>query len=88
MKSKFRQRHVYAKAQLGTRLLERNTNKTTLELPGLQEEDSAAQFFFSSIFFGGFFDILFILNSALLHLPPLRFHCPDGCWDRTQDHCN
>ncbi len=23
--------------------------------------------------------------STLLHLPPLRFHCSDGCWDRTQD---
>ncbi len=26
--------------------------------------------------------------STLLHLPPLRFHCVDGCWDRTQDRCN
>ncbi len=30
----------------------------------------------------------FILYSTLLHLPPLRFHCNDGCWDRTQDCCN
>ncbi len=30
----------------------------------------------------------FVLYSALLHLPPLRFHCADGCWDRTQDRCN
>jgi hypothetical protein len=37
--------------------------------------------FFVRIFF-------FILYSALFHLPPLRFHCADGCWDRTQDHCN
>ncbi len=21
-------------------------------------------------------------------LPPLKFHCADGCWDRTQDRCN
>ncbi len=28
-------------------------------------------------FLGGFF---FILYSALLHLPPLRFHCADGCY--------
>jgi hypothetical protein len=21
----------------------------------------------------------------LLHLPPLRFHCVGGCWERTQD---
>jgi hypothetical protein len=33
---------VYAEAQLGTRL-EKDTNKMTLELPGLQEEDSAAE---------------------------------------------
>jgi len=30
----------------------------------------------------------FVLYSTLLHLPPLRFHCADGCWDRTQDSCN
>jgi len=35
--------------------------------------------FFSKYFLGGFF---FILYSALLHLPPLKFHCADGCWDR------
>jgi hypothetical protein len=23
--------------------------------------------------------------STLLYLPPLRFHCVGGCWDRTQD---
>ncbi len=34
MKCRFRLRHVYAEAQLGTRLLEKDTNKTTLELPG------------------------------------------------------
>jgi hypothetical protein len=28
--------------------------------------------------------IFFVLYSILLHLPPLRFHCADGCWDRTQ----
>jgi hypothetical protein len=25
-----------------------------------------------------------LLYSTLLHLPPLRFHCADECWDRTQ----
>jgi hypothetical protein len=24
-----------------------------------------------------------VLYSTLLHLPPLRFHCVGGCWDRT-----
>jgi hypothetical protein len=31
---------------------------------------------------------MFVHYSALLHLPPLRFHCADGCWDRIQDRCN
>jgi hypothetical protein len=26
----------------------------------------------------------FLLYSTLLHLPPLRFRCVGGCWDRTQ----
>ncbi len=34
------------------------------------------------IFFGGIF-YFFVLYSTLLHLPPLRFRCADGCWDRT-----
>jgi hypothetical protein len=29
----------------------------------------------------------FILYSALFHLPPLRFHCVRGGWDRTLDSC-
>jgi hypothetical protein len=37
------------------------------------------------LFIGGDF---FVLYSTLLHLPPLRFHCVDGCWDQTQDRCN
>ncbi len=43
--------------------------------------------FLKNIFWGIKF-FFFILYSALLHLPPLRFHCADGCWDRTQDRCN
>jgi hypothetical protein len=39
-------------------------------------------------FLGDFLVFFFVLYSALLHLPPLRFHCADGCWDRTQDRCN
>jgi hypothetical protein len=33
-------------------------------------------------------NVFFRQYSTLLHLPPLRFHCADGCWDRTQDRCN
>ncbi len=38
---------------------------------------------------GIFIDFLFfyIRYSTLLHLPPLRFHCVIGSWDRTQDSC-
>jgi hypothetical protein len=28
------------------------------------------------------------LYSTLLHLPPHRFHCVGGCWDRSQDNCD
>jgi hypothetical protein len=40
------------------------------------------QIFFIYIFWGDFF-LLFVQYSALLHPPPLRFHCADGCWNRT-----
>ncbi len=30
--------------------------------------------------FLGFFST--VLHSTMLHLPPLRFHCVGGCWDR------
>ncbi len=26
--------------------------------------------------------------STLLRLPPFRFHCVGGCWDRAQDSCD
>jgi hypothetical protein len=32
--------------------------------------------------------MFYVLYSTLLHLPPLRFHCVGGCWDRTQDCCD
>ncbi len=30
----------------------------------------------------------YVRYSTLLHLPPLRFDCVLGCWDRTQDSCD
>ncbi len=36
--------------------------------------------FFEGNFFGFYF--------TLLHLPPNRFNCVAGCWDRTQDSCH
>jgi hypothetical protein len=41
-------------------------------------------FFCFSILKGGFFHIFSVLYSTLLHLPPLRFLCAGGYWDRTQ----
>ncbi len=35
--------------------------------------------FFLLLFFGGIFYFFFVLKSTLLHLPPLRIHCADGC---------
>ncbi len=29
----------------------------------------------------------YVRYSTLLHLPPLRFHCVGGCWDRLCDYC-
>ncbi len=34
------------------------------------------------------YDMSYVLYSTLLHLPPLRFHCVGGCWDRTHDCCD
>ncbi len=31
------------------------------------------------------FVVFHVLYSTLLHLPPLKFHCARGCWNRTQD---
>ncbi len=36
----------------------------------------------------GDFLIFFVLYSTLLNLPPLRFCCVGGCWDRTQECCD
>ncbi len=55
----------------------------------LFEAKSESHYSFFKIFFlGGGFFLSFVLYSALFHLPPLRFHSADGCWDRTQDRCN
>ncbi len=35
-----------------------------------------------------FFCFIYVLYSALLHLPSFRFHCVWGCWDFTQDCCD
>ncbi len=35
-----------------------------------------------------FFLLFYARYSTLLHLPPLRFHCVGGCWDRNQNSCD
>jgi hypothetical protein len=43
----------------------------------------------TSLFFNKQRDLRnFLWYFILLHLPPLRFHCVGGCWDRTQDCCD
>jgi hypothetical protein len=68
----------------------RSSIEKELKNPGkkwlLKKDKETKSFFY--IFFGGIFFFLLVQYSALLHLPLLRFHCADGCWDRTQDRCN
>jgi hypothetical protein len=40
--------------------------------------------FFSHQIKNGFFKFFYVLHSALLHLPPHRFHCAGRCWNRTR----
>ena len=35
-----------------------------------------------------FFLLFYCRYSALLHLPPFKFYCVGGCWERTQDCCD
>jgi hypothetical protein len=46
------------------------------QVHGSLHRDWCKNSFFLNIFWGDFF---FVLYSTLLHLPPLRFHCADGC---------
>ncbi len=39
--------------------------------------------FFKVDFFGFF--LFYVRYTTLLHLPPLRFHCVGGCWDRNKN---
>jgi hypothetical protein len=49
---------------------------------------SQKKFVKSGNFFRFFLIFMYVIQHCLLHLPPLRFHCVGGCWDRTQDCCN
>jgi hypothetical protein len=62
---------------------ERNTDQATLP------DNTVAQKVII-FFYGGFFGIFtfYVRYSTLRHLPPLRFHCVGGCWDRTQGSCD
>ncbi len=60
----------------------RNFSKQNIEIFKLSLRAHSWNTTYSS---NSFFSVQY---SALLHLLPLRFHCADGCWDRTQDRCN
>ncbi len=40
---------------------------------------------FKKRYFLGFSLYTYVFYSTLLYLPPLKFHCVVGCWDRIQD---
>ncbi len=52
----------------------------TCEKPSLQKKRKSNTRKLKS---GGFLRFFYVLYSTLLHLPPLRFHCVGGCWDRS-----
>ena len=31
---------------------------------------------------------IYVIQHCFICLPPLRFYCVGGCWDRTQDCCD
>jgi hypothetical protein len=61
-----------------------------LHLPGKKSEYTVQLNYIANNKGGYLCDFFFfkIVYSTLLHLPPLRFHCADGCWDRPRDRCN
>ncbi len=74
--------HMYSHTALGNVI-----SRSLYPRSGILITQKTGLIFFNFIFWADFF-FLFVQYSALLHLPPLRFHCADGCWDRTQDRCN
>ncbi len=53
-------------------------NKTIIVDESLTKEDEQGK---NLLLFSVFY-------TTLLLLPPLRFHCIGGCWDRIQDSCD
>ncbi len=49
------------------------------------ESSRGPSFFLKGIFLDFSF---YVRDSTLLHLPPLRFHCVEGCLDRTKESCD
>ncbi len=60
---------------------------TVLQRESQPNEDNCQQCYMLK---GDFFDffLFYVRYLTLLLLPPLRFHCVGGCWDRTQDSCD
>ena len=58
-----------------------------LESEKLKGPESQQFSFFDFLINRGIFVdfFMYVLYSTLFYLPPLRFHCVGGCWDRTQD---
>jgi hypothetical protein len=50
----------------------------------MQEIQKCLQRSYKFFFKGGIFVFFLVHYSTLFHLPPLRFHCVGGCWDRIE----
>ncbi len=67
-------------------ILSRNFN--TIPVPRVTQQEKRLQSRLHQLedYKWRFFD--FFVHSTLIYLPPLRFHCVGGCWDRNQDCCD
>jgi hypothetical protein len=64
---------LYGPRQQVREFLKEDCDMTAIEAKGKCTEYIAAHFFYGR-------------HSTLRHLPPLRFYCVGGCWDRTHVH--
>jgi hypothetical protein len=63
-------------------------NLTDVNAPWVQADIQSRYKLDSEILTGEFFVFFMYFIQHLLHLPPRRFHCVGGCWDRIQDCCD
>ncbi len=84
-RQEFRSGHTVQYLRVIPSLLCSNSLKFKLQIRTL---NTAVSVFYSFFLLKGDLLDFYVLDSTLLHLPPLRFNCVGGCWDRTQDCCD